>query len=118
MKFDDDALDAALMRLPLEEPPPGMHASILAATVWREPPAISFAEAIAVAGIAAALAWLGVLLLPQLGAAVGVAFSNVTTLAWLSWFGMGAAVTMAVAFFTESQSIRAYLKAGNPAPRA
>jgi hypothetical protein len=31
---DDDALDRALLALPLEEPPPDLHARIMAATVY------------------------------------------------------------------------------------
>ncbi|MEA2663959.1 MAG: hypothetical protein QOI11_903 [Candidatus Eremiobacteraeota bacterium] len=39
MMYDDDALDRALAALPLEEPPAGLHARIMAATVDAPVPA-------------------------------------------------------------------------------
>jgi hypothetical protein len=118
MKFDDDALDDAILSLPLEEPPPELRTEILAATVFRDAPLLSIPEGIALGGIAAALVWIAFLLVPQIGGAVADAFSDLSTLAWLSWFGIGTAATILAVLFTESQSPRGLVKAGNPAHRA
>ncbi len=116
MRFDDDALDEALFALPLAEPPHDLRASIFAATIWREAPAISVPEGIALASIAAALAWIAVLMLPQLGATLANAFSNFAVLSWLSWLGLGAAATIGAAALTEFQPTRASAQAGKTTP--
>lgn len=118
MKFDDDALDDAILSLPLEEPPPELRTAILAATVCRDAPFLSIPEGIALAGVVAALIWIALLLSAQLGSAVASAFTNLSILAWLSWLGVGAAATIVATLFTESQSMRRIVKAGNTARRA
>ena len=95
----DDELDRLLAALPLEEPPAGLHASILAATVQRVP-----AEPI---DPWEASAW-GVLLALALWFVThGSAFAGVVTLldrvafalaqpATLIWLTVGAAVAFAI----------------------
>ena len=68
MMYDDDALDRALAALPLEEPPAGLHARIMAATVD--------APAAAGAGLPGWELWLAALLA---GLAVWLAWLFVTT---------------------------------------
>ncbi|MBV9439516.1 MAG: hypothetical protein JOZ24_05960 [Candidatus Eremiobacteraeota bacterium] len=95
MMYDDDELDRALAALPLEEPPPGLHARILAGTVYR-PRAPFRAWEVWVLGTCIAfavwLAWL-VVATPGTGEAIRTAgqrtievfgLSSLTTLAWLA----------------------------------
>ena len=56
--IDDDALDRALMALPLEEPPASLHARILAATVYRPRAAMQQWEVWLLVTLAAVAAWL------------------------------------------------------------
>lgn len=111
MRYDDEALDRALMALPLEEPPPDLRAAILAATAYRPPALLSLGEAIALAGVAAAILWLVVAVamgggelfthaLTAIGGGIVGALSNLSTLAWLA---TGAATAAWLVFFTESQ---------------
>ena len=63
MNYDDDALDRALAALPLEEPPAGLHARILAATVYRPEPVVRTWEVWLIGTFIALAAWLSVLLI-------------------------------------------------------
>lgn len=99
MKYDnDDALDAALFALPLEEPPVGLRASILTATVYRPAPLFSLGEVLALGAILAVMLWLVVQMiagggplfvhsLQAVGANVQHAFGNMTLLAWIALGG-------------------------------
>jgi hypothetical protein len=59
MTHDDfDDLDRALAGLPLEEPPAGLHARIMAATVYRTAPAIHAWEVWLMGTLVACGAWL------------------------------------------------------------
>ena len=95
---DDDALDRAIAALPEEEPPPYLHARIMAATVYA-PRSLPVAEAgweLWVVGTAVALAvWLGWLVVSAphltdrvLSTAARLAeaggLTSVTTLLWLA----------------------------------
>ena len=55
--FDDDALDRALAALPLEVPPPGLHARIMAATVYRPEPVLGGWEIWLIGTLVALAAW-------------------------------------------------------------
>ena len=55
-EFDD--LDRALAALPLEEPPAGLHARIMAATVYRPAPAVQAWEVWLIGTLVACGAWL------------------------------------------------------------
>ncbi|HTD32054.1 MAG TPA: hypothetical protein VK665_00235 [Candidatus Elarobacter sp.] len=55
---DDDDLDRALAALPLEEPPAGLHARIMTATVHRPAPLVRGWEIWLVGTLLALAAWL------------------------------------------------------------
>ena len=94
MKYDDDdALDAALFALPLEEPPAGLRASILSATIYRPAPLISRLEVITISALLAVMLWLvgaviagGGALFVHTAQAVGAeaqrGLGNVSLIAW------------------------------------
>ena len=75
---DDDALDRALAALPLEEPPAGLHARIMAATVHRPAPLVSSWEVWLVGTLVALAAWLTWMLLsaPHAGERITSALTN------------------------------------------
>jgi hypothetical protein len=113
MYADDDALDRALFALPMEEPPAGLRASILTATVYRPAPAFSFWEVALLGSLAAVVVWLiatvflggGALFahtLAAIGSVVGRSLTNVATLAWLA---AGTATAFWLTFFTGSQPL-------------
>ena len=58
MHDDFDDLDRALWALPLEEPPAGLHARIMAATVYRAEPAVHAWEVWLIGSLVACGAWL------------------------------------------------------------
>jgi len=94
MRYDsDDALDRALFALPLEEPPEGLRASILTATVYRPVPAFSVWEIAGICALGAIGVWFAVLIaagggtlfvhtIETIGQNFTQAFSNVANLAW------------------------------------
>ncbi len=100
MKLDDDAIERALAALPLEEPPPDLHASILAATVYRPAPLFSVAEVVAGASVAAALVWIAIVMATQIAGTLAAALSNLQLLAWV---GTGIAIATWLNLFTISQ---------------
>lgn len=127
MHHSDDALDAALFALPLEEPPADLRASILTATVYRPAPAFALWEVALLAIATAVLAWLVALVaqgglslfahtVSVIGLTVGRSLSNVTTLAWIA---AGGAAAFWISIFTASQpaTIRVHGKNGNSAAR-
>ncbi len=112
MNYDsDDALDAALFALPLEEPPADLRASILAATVYRPAPAFSPTEIIGVGVVLALATWLTVLVLSNgaqftmalefAGGGLLRSFSNASVLAWVA---VGGATAIWMQFFTGTSS--------------
>ena len=112
MKYDsDDALDRALFALPLEEPPEGMRASILTATVYRPVPAFAPWEIAAIGAVAAVGIWFAILIamgggtlfahtLDTIGQSFTHAFSNMGNLAWT---GAGIATAVWLTLFMGSQ---------------
>jgi hypothetical protein len=58
MSYHDDDLDRALAALPLEEPPAGLHARIMATTVHRPAPLVRTWEVWLVGTLLAVAAWL------------------------------------------------------------
>ena len=108
---DDDALDAALFALPLEEPPSDLRASILSATIFRPAPLFSLREVIVIGALCAVIVWLiaavigggGSLFVHSLqavGAAALRASNNVTLLGWIA---AGAATAIWLSIFTGFQ---------------
>ncbi|HTZ56075.1 MAG TPA: hypothetical protein VMB20_13520 [Candidatus Acidoferrum sp.] len=108
---DDDALDAALFALPLEEPPTDLRAAILSATIYRPAPLFSLREVITVGALCAVIVWLvaaviggGASLfvhsLQAMGATTLRASGNVTLLGWIA---AGAATAIWLSIFTGFQ---------------
>jgi len=127
MNMDDsDALEQALFGLPLEEPPPGLRASILLATAYRPRPAFSVVELAVLGALGATGVWLLVLLalgggtlfvqtLETIGAFLSRTLSNPTTVAWLA---AGGATALWLSLFTGSQPlIAAPYRSGRRASR-
>lgn len=100
MRLDDESLDMAIAALPLEEPPPELRATILAATIYRPAPPFTIAEVVAAASIAGLLLWLGVAAAPWIGLALSAAAANATLLLWLA---TGIGVTLWLELFTGYQ---------------
>jgi hypothetical protein len=123
MKYDnDDALDRALFALPLEEPPAGLRASILTATVYRPAPAFAAWEIAGIAALAAVGVWCAILIgfgggtlfvhtLATIGETFTHVFSNVSNLAWIA---AGIATAAWLTLFTGSQP---YVLAGQRSGR-
>ena len=100
MRLDDESLDRAIAALPLEQPPPELRASILAATVYRPVPPFTLAEVVAAASIAGLLIWLGIAAAPWIGLALAAVAANATLLLWLA---AGIGVTLWLELFTVYQ---------------
>jgi|SRR6516162_9215032 hypothetical protein len=111
--YEHDALDQAILDLPLEEPPPGLRASILLATAYRPAPVFSVFELAVLGAVGAVGIWLIVLLvmgggslfvhtLETIGSVVARALSNGATLAWLA---AGGATALWLSLFTVSQPV-------------
>ncbi|HEX8805673.1 MAG TPA: hypothetical protein VF741_01945 [Candidatus Aquilonibacter sp.] len=111
---DDDALDAALFALPLEEPPAGLRSAILSATIYRPAPVFSLREIITLGALCAVIVWLvaaviaggGSLFVHSLqavGATTVRASSNVTLIGWVA---AGAATAIWLSIFTGFQRRR------------
>ena len=97
---DDDALDRMLSALPLEDPPPALHARILAATV-HAPAVVARVrtwEVWAIGIVVAVGVWLTWMVLAQPHASARIAFaltdavqqSGLFSLATLEWLAAGA----------------------------
>jgi hypothetical protein len=115
VSMDDrlDALDLAIMALPLEEPPAGLRSSILMATAYRPLPAVSFWELAIVGALGGVAVWLLALLvlgggslfahtLSIIGSTALQAFSNATTVTWVA---VGGATALWLSLFTGFQPI-------------
>jgi hypothetical protein len=112
MNYDDDALDAALFALPLEEPPAELRASILSATIYHPAPIFSAREVVVLGTLCAIIVWMissivfggGTLFVHATQTAelaLGRALSNGPTLAWIA---AGAATAVWLSIFTGFQS--------------
>jgi hypothetical protein len=108
----DDDLDRALFALPLEEPPPGLHARIMAATVYRPEPFLRGWEIWVVGTLVALAAWLSWLVgttphaAEQLTSVATEAFEN-TGLAssyTLLWLAVGASAAWWISLLTFPSS--------------
>lgn len=108
---DDDALDAALFALPLEEPPADLRAAILSATIFRPGPLFSLREVVTLGALFAVIVWLVVAVigggaslfvhsLQAVGATTLHASGNVTLLGWIA---AGAATAIWLSIFTGFQ---------------
>jgi len=115
MNMDDargvDALERAILDLPLEEPPEGLRASILLATAYRPAPPFSALELALVGALGAVALWLIVLLVLGGGslfahtlAAIGSALSHtLSNMAVLAWVAAGGATAVWLTLFTGFQ---------------
>lgn len=108
-----DAMDRAILGLPLEEPPPGLRSAILLATAYRPASAFAFWELAVMGALSAMMVWLIALI--ALGGAslfvhtvstivstMAVALSSTTTVAWLA---VGSAAAVWLSLFTGSQPL-------------
>lgn len=115
MNVDDDALERAILNLPLEEPPQGLRASILLATAYRPAPAFSFFELAAVGSLCAIGVWLvallvlggGSLFVHTLGAIASTLTRTLSNTAVLAWLAAGGATALWLTLFTGSHSAAA-----------
>ncbi|HEY8297226.1 MAG TPA: hypothetical protein VIG32_04295 [Candidatus Baltobacteraceae bacterium] len=100
----DDELDRALFAMPLEEPPAGLRASILASTVYRPSlPATPFKlwEAWTLGAIIAVMVWAGFLvaggaantIIASFTSLSASAFDAITQPATLLWIAVGGAAS-------------------------
>lgn len=114
MGYDsEEELERALFALPLEEPPAGMHAAILAQTIYRAPAAAArweLAGLLSVAFAVCALVWMiaaggGSLFDRTLLAAFAYGERALSSLQTLLWLAIGCATAFAVS-----------LSFGTPAP--
>ena len=107
----DDELDRALFDLPLAEPPAGLRASILAATVYAPRPMLRTWETVFLGVALALFAWLvlgvsaGGSAAPILSGFAGnlvAVFTNTQVILWLS---CGAAIAAVATLFDPRSSI-------------
>jgi hypothetical protein len=109
-----DALDRALLGLPLEEPPAGLRSSILRATAYRPSPALSFWELAALGVLGAVGVWLvllivlggGSLFAHTLGTITSTVVTALSNAATATWLAAGAATAVWLSLFTVSQPAR------------
>lgn len=108
-----DALDRAILGLPLEEPPPGLRSSILLATAYRPESPFSFWELALLGALGAVAVWLVAVLVlgggslfvhtaTAIASAATTALANGATLAWLA---AGGATALWLSLFTVSQPV-------------
>ena len=98
----DEELERALFALDLEEPPGDLRASILAATIYRQPVHVKPWEIWSLAGLCAVLVWLVVLAvhgtnLPAFATVdshVGDLFSALAKPQMLFWLAAGAGMVL------------------------
>jgi len=110
--YDDDALDAALFALPLEEPPANLRASIFAATIYRPAPLFAFGELAVLGAILAVAVWLlaavimggGPLFLQSLAAIGSNASRTFGNTSLLLWAAAGGATAIWLSIFPGLQS--------------
>ncbi|MBV8245690.1 MAG: hypothetical protein JOZ38_07205 [Candidatus Eremiobacteraeota bacterium] len=104
--FEDD-LDRMLAALPLEEPPAGLRASILAATIYRPAFPIRLWEGWALGVISALMLWLVVLVVKGGGGAFVGSIELLSSFAWRAlsspalvlWLALGTAIAMWMIYF-------------------
>lgn len=107
----DDALDQAILALPLEEPPAGLRASILMATAYRPAPAFSVVELALLGALGAIALWLiavlisggGALFVHTLAAIGSVSARVLSDAATLAWLAAGGATALWLSLFTGFQ---------------
>jgi hypothetical protein len=107
----DDALDAALFALPLEEPPADLRAAILTATAYRPAPMFSFRELAFLGLVCSVVVWLvaaviaggGSLFVHSLQAVGTFVSSTMNNGATLVWIAAGGATTIWLSLFTGFQ---------------
>jgi hypothetical protein len=112
-----DELELALSRLPLEEPPEGLRASILLATAYRPAPAFTIPELAALGTLGAVAVWFVVLLLlgggslfvHTLSAIGSVALRMLSNGTVVTWLAAGGATALWLTLFTGSQPAAAVL---------
>ena len=108
-----DALDRAILGLPLEEPPAGMRSAILLATAYRPSPAFAFWELAVVGTLGAVAVWLIALIVlgggslfvhtvTTIASTAAAALSHPATLAWLA---VGGATAVWLSLFTGFQPV-------------
>ena len=113
---DMDDLDRALAALPLDEPPAGLHARIMALTVYRPRPVVRTWEFWVVGTLAALAIWFSwtVLSAPHAGERLvegmtrlldRVGFTSVTTVLWVA-IGASAALWISQLTFPAARRIR------------
>jgi hypothetical protein len=114
MSYHDDDLDRALAALPLEEPPAGLHARIMAATVYRPAPAFTGWEVWLIGTLVAVALWLTWLLVntphvtERLTAAVVNAFadSGLTSEYTVLWLAVGVSAAWWISTLTVPAAAR------------
>ncbi len=110
-----DELERAILKLPLEEPPEGLRASILLATAYRPAPAFSFVELATLGALGAVGLWLvvqlvlggGSLFVQTLGTIGSVLSRTLSNGAVLAWVAAGGATALWLTLFTGSQPLLA-----------
>lgn len=120
MTHDDfDDLDRALAALPLEEPPAGLHARIMAATVYRPVTPVNGWEVWVIGTLVALTAWLlwTVASAPVATARVideiiaRASDAGLTSDYTLLWLAIGASITWWVSLLTVPSSRRKRIEA-------
>ena len=104
--FEDD-LDRMLAALPLEEPPAGLRASILAATIYRPAFPMRLWEAWALGAICALTVWLVALVVKGGGATFVSSVALLSSYGWRAlsspalvlWLALGTAIAMWMIYF-------------------
>jgi hypothetical protein len=108
-----DALDRAIMGLPLEEPPAGLRSSILMATAYRPAPAFSFWELSVLGALGAVGVWLvallvlggGSLFVHTVTVIASIASQTLSNAATVTWLAVGGATALWLSLFTGFQPI-------------
>jgi hypothetical protein len=108
---DDDALDAALFALPLEEPPADLRSAILSATIYRPAPVFSLREIMTLGALCAVVVWLvaaviaggGSLFVHSLEAVGATAIHAGGNVTLIGWIAAGAATAIWLSIFTGFQ---------------
>jgi hypothetical protein len=120
MTHDDfDDLDRALAALPQEEPPAGLHARIMAATVYRPAPSVPPWEVWLMGTLIALAAWSlwAVVTAPSVGIRIADEIARLVTNAGLTsdytllWLAMGVSITWWVSLLSFPSSRRKRIEA-------
>jgi hypothetical protein len=116
MRFDADALDRAILAMPLEDPPPDLRAQVLAATIYRPAPMFTPFELVAFLGIFASAIWLAIAMFGRLATVVAITFSNTSLAAWLAWSAVGAGATIALFMLSDVRGTLSLAKGAKQGP--